>query len=118
MDHRLIGADNAGLPGAELAALRESLVEQRDFRLAQLAQLAGPGEAAPSGAASRREVQVALRASARMVLADVEAAIERMDNGSYGVCRRCGHAIALPRLVIVPQARYCAPCHRTREVGR
>ena len=30
-----------------------------------------------------------LAASARMVLADVEAALERMDEGSYGTCELC-----------------------------
>lgn len=122
MNHRIAGTRNAGLPPAELAALRAVLDEQRAFRLDQLAQLGHTASARAlrareRKAASQLEVHVRLCASARMVLADVEAALDRMDNGDYGTCRRCGHPVALPRLRIVPQARYCAPCHRLRETG-
>jgi RNA polymerase-binding transcription factor DksA len=34
----------------------------------------------------------------------------RMDTGQYGDCLRCGGAIALPRLRILPHTRYCARC--------
>ncbi|WP_329139925.1 TraR/DksA family transcriptional regulator [Streptomyces sp. NBC_00670] len=124
MEHQVVvGGVNAGIGPGELGGLREGLVEQRAFRLDQLAQL---GHVAPAraqrarerGVPSQLEVHVKLCASARMVLADVEAALARMDEGSYGLCLRCGHPMDLPRLRIVPQARYCAPCHRTREVNR
>jgi hypothetical protein len=64
------------------------------------------------------EIGVKLAASARMVLADVEAALERMDRGCYGACHLCTRLIPLDLLTIVPQARYCARCHRVRETGR
>lgn len=64
------------------------------------------------------EIGVKLAASARMVLADVEAALERMDRGCYGACHLCTRLIPLALLTIVPQARYCARCHRVRETGR
>jgi RNA polymerase-binding transcription factor DksA len=122
VEHQVVaGGVNAGIGPGELGVLRESLVEQRAFRLDQLAQL---GHVAPAraqrarGVPSQLEVHVKLCASARMVLADVEAALARMDEGGYGLCLRCGHPMDLPRLRIVPQARYCAPCHRTREVNR
>jgi RNA polymerase-binding transcription factor DksA len=53
-----------------------------------------------------------------MVLADVEAALERMDRGDYGSCRLCRGPIAHDRLVIVPQARYCGRCQQVKEAGR
>ncbi|MFD8554997.1 TraR/DksA family transcriptional regulator, partial [Streptomyces fradiae] len=82
-------------------------------------ETAGPGGGAPwDGAAARREVQAELTASARMVLHDVEAALERMDRGGYGTCELCRHPIELRRLTIVPQARYCGRCHRVREALR
>lgn len=59
-----------------------------------------------------------LAASARMVLADVEAALARMDQGRYGSCQLCAHPIALDRLTVVPQARYCGRCQHVREAGR
>jgi RNA polymerase-binding transcription factor DksA len=53
-----------------------------------------------------------------MVLADVEAALTRMDQGRYGTCHLCRRPIARERLMIVPQARYCARCQQVREAGR
>jgi RNA polymerase-binding transcription factor DksA len=111
---------NADLSAAELSALRENLNEQRAFRLDQLAQLwhgapARAQRAREQAAVSQLEVHIKLCASARMVLADVEAALERMDQGTYGICRQCRHPIEPARLRIVPQARYCGRCHQIRE---
>ncbi|MHB8718559.1 MAG: TraR/DksA C4-type zinc finger protein [Candidatus Dormibacteria bacterium] len=40
-------------------------------------------------------------------LAEVEAALERLDAGAYGVCEICGQAIAEGRLEAMPATRYC-----------
>ncbi|WP_371800293.1 TraR/DksA family transcriptional regulator [Streptomyces sp. NBC_01707] len=53
-----------------------------------------------------------------MVLADVEAALQRIDQGRYGRCQLCTRPIVLDRLRIVPQARHCTRCQQVREVGR
>ncbi|WP_448318993.1 TraR/DksA family transcriptional regulator [Streptomyces sp. CO7] len=85
----------------DLAGLRAALDEQLRF-LRGRPTGASPGVAAP----------------ARMVLADVEAALRRMDEGRYGVCLRCRLPVDRKRLRVVPQARYCAPCqhlHATRH---
>ncbi|MER5980593.1 TraR/DksA C4-type zinc finger protein [Streptomyces sp. NPDC001857] len=121
MNQQVVVADtNAGLGAAELSALRENLNEQRAFRLDQLAQLwqGAPARAQrvrERAAVAQLEVHIKLCASARMVLADVEAALERMDQGTYGICRQCRHPLELARLRIVPQARYCGRCHQVRE---
>lgn len=109
------------LSAEDLAALRENLHEQRLFRREQLQQLMASSRADALRARqtpSQTEVRVKLAASARMVLADVEAALARMDKGLYGVCHLCRGAIARERLTIVPQARYCARCQQVREAGR
>ncbi|MFF0221557.1 TraR/DksA family transcriptional regulator [Streptomyces sp. NPDC004629] len=107
----------------DLVALRESLTEQLLFRREQLQQIAAaavPGADDGSGlpAASQVEVRVKLANSARMVLTDVEAALRRMDRQRYGDCHLCLRPIARERLMIVPQARYCARCQQVREAGR
>ncbi|GGV27425.1 hypothetical protein GCM10010277_08960 [Streptomyces longisporoflavus] len=125
MNHQIIARETT-LPPEILAALRENLHEQRLFRREQLQQLSAAPTARTTRTAatrarqssSRLEVHVKLTASARMVLADVEAALERMDHGSYGSCHLCRGAIARERLMIVPQARYCARCQQVREAGR
>ena len=40
-------------------------------------------------------------------LADVDRALERLDQGTYGRCDACGEAIAEERLEVVPAARFC-----------
>ncbi|WMC89252.1 TraR/DksA family transcriptional regulator [Streptomyces rochei] len=121
VNKQIIDDRDTRLSPADLAMLRENLQEQRLFREEQLRQIA----AVPSraGEPSRRsagqtEVRVKLAASARMVLADVEAALARMAEGRYGACHLCRRPIDRERLMIVPQARYCARCQQVREAGR
>ncbi|PPS84075.1 TraR/DksA family transcriptional regulator [Streptomyces sp. MH60] len=106
----------------DLAAIRDDLREQRLFREDQLRQIAAvPARTdAPvqRRSAAQTEVRVKLAASARMVLADVEAALDRIVEGRYGRCHLCRRAIDRDRLMIVPQARYCARCQQVREAGR
>ncbi|WP_446458802.1 TraR/DksA family transcriptional regulator [Streptomyces rochei] len=121
VNKQIIDDRDTRLSPADLAVLRENLQEQRLFREEQLRQIA----AVPSraGEPSRRSagqtgVRVKLAASARMVLADVEAALARMAEGRYGACHLCRRPIDRERLMIVPQARYCARCQQVREAGR
>ncbi|MFJ3719792.1 TraR/DksA family transcriptional regulator [Streptomyces sp. NPDC090057] len=116
-------APHPHLSPEDVAALRETLHEQRLFRQEQLVQIAS---AVPSrtddllrqSTAGQVEVHVKLAASARMVLSDVVAALDRMDRGSYGACHLCRRPIDRERLLIVPQTRYCARCQQVREAGR
>ena len=68
----------------------------------------------PEGAtiAFERQQVVALLASARQRLADVEAALARRDAGGYGVCESCGRPISPERLAARPAARTCIDCAR------
>lgn len=52
------------------------------------------------------------------VLNDVRAALERVDEGSYGRCERCGGAISGERLMAIPYARFCIRCERKEERGQ
>jgi len=46
------------------------------------------------------------------LLDEVEAALTRLDDGSYGTCRTCGGPIDDHRLADRPTAQTCAPCDR------
>ena len=48
-------------------------------------------------------------------LREVEAALHRLDVGSYGDCADCGEPIALQRLRVQPAAQRCAACQTARE---
>ncbi|MFO0917515.1 MAG: TraR/DksA family transcriptional regulator [Planctomycetaceae bacterium] len=41
---------------------------------------------------------------------EVQAAIERLENGLFGLCEACGEPIAEDRLDVIPYARYCSSC--------
>jgi RNA polymerase-binding transcription factor DksA len=47
------------------------------------------------------------------LIEEVNAALERIQQGKFGVCERCRHAIAAERLEVVPYTRYCIACART-----
>lgn len=56
------------------------------------------------------DVLSGLQLEAKVELARVNAALMRLERGEYGVCVRCGSAIAPARLVAVPQADLCLEC--------
>jgi RNA polymerase-binding transcription factor DksA len=60
--------------------------------------------------AYERAQLTAVLAAARRHLADVDAALGRLDAGGYGVCERCGGPIPVERLEVRPFARTCVGC--------
>ena len=61
--------------------------------------------------------EIALRLGERgsQLVADIDQALLRMKEGSYGVCTRCGHPIDERRLEALPTARYDAKCQAQIE---
>jgi DnaK suppressor protein len=66
----------------------------------------------PEGAtiAFEREQVAALLDQTRDQLSRVDAALGRLDDGTYGVCERCGQSIAAGRLEARPTATMCIDC--------
>lgn len=52
----------------------------------------------------------ALLAAARQEMEELDAALTRVETGTYGVCVHCGGAIADPRLDALPATRTCIDC--------
>jgi len=52
------------------------------------------------------------------MVADIDQALMRMDEGSYGMCVRCGHPIDERRLEAMPTARYDAKCQEAVEEAK
>jgi DnaK suppressor protein len=69
-------------------------------------------------AEQRAELESQSDQLASAALAGCRAALRRLDEGVYGDCRDCGEPIALPRLMVQPQAERCAPCQATFEGAR
>ncbi len=59
-----------------------------------------------------------MRERDRRLLREVRQALQRMDNGEYGVCEECGEEIPLPRLKAQPMATLCVACKQSLEEGR
>ena len=55
--------------------------------------------------------------SDRSTLADVQDALDRMNEGTYGECVLCGEEMSPKRLEAVPWARHCIPCQEKQEEG-
>ncbi|KRT71518.1 MAG: transcriptional regulator, TraR/DksA family [Candidatus Rokubacteria bacterium CSP1-6] len=51
----------------------------------------------------------------RRLLKEVVTALQKLDEGSFGSCERCGEVIAEKRLEALPFARYCIGCQRAIE---
>lgn len=49
---------------------------------------------------------------------EVGAAIERLDNGTFGDCENCGTKIIEERLELLPYTRYCTPCAEELRAGK
>ena len=51
----------------------------------------------------------------RRLLRDVDAALQKLDNGAFGACERCNEPISEKRLEAVPYARHCIKCQQVVE---
>jgi DnaK suppressor protein len=64
-----------------------------------------------------KESMAARNTQNRRKLKLVELALERIQDGSFGVCTACGGAIGLKRLQAVPSASHCIECQERLEQG-
>ncbi|NLC76533.1 MAG: conjugal transfer protein TraR [Clostridia bacterium] len=62
-----------------------------------------------------RAKDLALRDDGVIQLEQIELALERIEQGSYGYCTRCGKPISDERLEVMPEAEYCVACRREAE---
>lgn len=111
------------LSEATLSDLRASLEQERSdlrARLAEMGLLSG-GELSfdqnfadsSQVTAERGEVE-ALAGNLRESLSDVEDALVKLDNGTFGNCEGCGQPIAPDRLEAKPAAKLCMECASKR----
>jgi RNA polymerase-binding transcription factor DksA len=65
--------------------------------------------------AARNEVHRRLLSAARSAVADIDAAICRIEQGGYGRCQGCGAWLSHARLAALPMAPRCSDCQRALE---
>jgi RNA polymerase-binding transcription factor DksA len=111
-------------PHDERTERRALLEEQWRQQIADITELAYEAltpvdeEDEDGSRASELHVNTQLLAAARQQLAETEAALARLDDGSYGLCVDCSNPISAARLEILPAARYCVACQATRSRRR
>lgn len=125
----VVREDESPWTAAELAEVRAEL-EADVTRLREEIQLAesdlvdlmsdpldGAGDdQADAGAKSyERDQEITLTNNARAVLLQNLHALERIDDGSYGVCESCGNPIGKLRLQAYPRASLCVSCKSQQE---
>jgi RNA polymerase-binding protein DksA len=64
-----------------------------------------------------RELDYSLEENEERLLAAIDAALERIDEGTYGMCNTCGQAIGEERLEALPWTMQCIDCKRKEERG-
>ncbi len=119
------------LPKTFLKQLRAALENERDELLGQVSDLEAEADIsrwrdggfdddpADSGSANlERDRAQSLSGHARRMLVEVDAALGRMDEGTYGTCANCGAAIERERLEALPYATLCMDCKRGEERRR
>lgn len=103
-----------------LKAKRQEVMDVyvRDLRVGQGLSDAGAEDLVDrANDAYNREFMLSLSGSERDALLEVEQAIERLDDGTYGQCDHCEEKIPARRLQAVPWARYCIDCQEEAEQG-
>ena len=101
-----------------LLAERARLLEERAAAIIAPDPMTYGSQAAAASQVFAQQRDLALRDRADQQLALVDAALERIDAGTFGQCLRCGQAIAPERLEALPWAPRCIDCQRIADRER
>jgi DnaK suppressor protein len=64
-----------------------------------------------------REIDYSLEENSESVLRSIDAALRRIEDGTFGICETCGQPISEERLEAIPYATQCIDCRRKGERG-
>jgi DnaK suppressor protein len=107
------------MPEVARADLRAALEQERDHLVRQLEELGSlnydSNFADSSQVTAERGETEALSSSLRESLDEVEHALTKDAEGTYGLCESCGTPIATPRLEAMPTARFCIDCASSKR---
>lgn len=93
------------------ATVSEITELQRD----RLTDSAGDDQADTGTKTFEREQEISLANAIRERVTQVERALERLGEGGYGWCERCGNPIPVERLAAFPSATLCVSCKQLEE---
>ena len=90
------------------AALEESRKASKPVELDQQSV----GRLSRMDAIQQQQMADAAKRNQELRLRRVQAALEAVDEGEYGFCRRCEEPIGYPRLRAQPESPFCISCQR------
>jgi RNA polymerase-binding protein DksA len=100
-----------------LTTLREEHPGSLDDEVEEVAATSDNHLADTASATLGREIDYTLGDNAEQVISEIDAALKRIDEGSYGTCVDCGQEIRRERLEANPWASHCIDCKRRLEGG-
>jgi RNA polymerase-binding protein DksA len=100
-----------------LATLRDEHPGSLDEEVEEVAATSDNHLAETATATLGREIDYTLGDNAEQVLSEIDDALKRIDDGTYGTCVNCGQEIPRERLEANPWASLCIDCKRRAESG-
>ncbi len=93
-----------------LLAKKAELLAEMGSEIPRLSELGRLPEDDQAPAEHDQFISLEMRRIGFRTLRDIDAALDRLATGDYGVCANCGEAINPRRLAAIPWAAYCVPC--------
>ena len=96
-----------------LLKMRQELMDEVQAKYAasrEIGESNVPDLADVSSNAYSREMLLNLSEAHHRQMQDIDAALNRLDEGEYGVCTGCGEDISPRRMEVRPFSRYCIDC--------
>ncbi|MFL5959621.1 MAG: TraR/DksA family transcriptional regulator [Gaiellaceae bacterium] len=100
-----------------LATLRDEHPGSLDEEVEEIAATSDNHLAETATATLGREIDYTLGDNAEQIISEIDAALGRIENGTYGTCVNCGQEIPEGRLEAYPWASLCIDCKRRSEGG-
>jgi DnaK suppressor protein len=100
-----------------LTTLRDEHPGSLDDEVEEVAATSDNHVADTASATLGREIDYTLGDNAEQVISEIDAALERIESGTYGTCAGCGQEIPRGRLEANPWASLCIDCKRKAEGG-
>ncbi len=107
----------------KVLGIKKNLLSQREVLLREAEEALNilPGEinfpdmGDQATAETDRDFMLRLRDRERMLLKKIDEAVERIENGTFGICENCGNEIGIKRLEARPVTAFCIDCKTRQE---
>ncbi|MEL6969381.1 MAG: TraR/DksA C4-type zinc finger protein [Bacteroidota bacterium] len=103
----------------EIKALIKREIIKTEKKITEFDEMSGPvtpddaiGRVSRMDAINNKSVTEAALRQAKTKLSKLRHALHRVDEEHFGLCKRCGQAIPVMRVVLMPQSPYCVNCAR------